>query len=467
MEKQEYGRYITDAISALNEELVGSNKKELITRIYQYIEQTHDLKITDEKRTSFYNTIYYFLRKMNIFKADEVNHRFDSMTSKQGFLDSLKKDLTDYPEKYKNIFTNQLPIKDDAEICVVDSKKSPAHDILYTILYFRDIRKFIGLKKIKRYSKKPLNTKLYAVFENIYKLNLAFAEYANLLTEQDKNLFYTHAVNYYHFLSEFDCVNKSNFNFEMMKHLVIYNRFVQSRDIKKLTEYNTRYFDSFSFVNVVYSGMLNAMKIEDLNIDYHNIHHLISAATYFLFSKYSKKMKHNYVSKLTEFFASDVYFSSVKYIVNYYNMFMNEVRGLFDETYYNYNVIIKEFDIILRYMLYNKFKNIVSANIKRYIGIASCARENMFVDVDIVDDNILYNNFLYSTEDPCENIAEKRFGNLYKEFFSKNNVDNKDDVTNVAVEMFRTSGKISIERYDRSSIRYGKKLYKLMREQLT
>lgn len=463
MKKQKYGKHILDAISALNNELLGSNKKDLINKIYHHIEQTTGLSINEENRTSLYNTIYYFLRKTNVFKADEVNHRFDSMTSKQGFIKTLKNDLVTRQEKYRNIFFGRSATVEDSDVCIIDSKKSPAHDILYTVLYFRDIRKLLILDNINQYSKKPLNDKLYSIFDNLYGLNDVFSKCVGLLSEHDRSTIEVNASDYYRFLSEFNCVNKSTFNFEIMRHLVVYNRFNQVRNLNMLSDCNNRYFDSFSFINIVYSKILTASSNE--NGQYDNIHYLINAATYFLFSKYSKKMKQNYVSKLVEFFASDVYFASVKYIIDYYNIFMNEVNSLFDLSYYNYGVIIKEFDIVLKYMLYNKFKNIVSANIKRYIGIATCSNETAYIDVDGVEDNVLYCNSLFSSEDPCENIEEKRFANIYNDFFSKCESINKNDITNVAIDMFH--GDLNILKYDKDTIKHGKRLYKLMKETLT
>lgn len=469
--KKDYKDVVNSVITSFEHQFVGMSKRSIINLVFDQI--TENKLIADFSRTSLYNTIYYFLRKRNVFKVEEIKYRFDSISSKLKFLDSVKVDMNDRWWFYHDLFFGEVerPVLAGGTKVIsgqlnylIDSKRGPEFDLLYTTLYFRDLRKVVNSDLYQIFVKRQLNDMLYGIFDSLYELDSVVKEFAASLDKTQIKQFMALITHFYGFLSEFNVSEYSRFHSEMIRNVNAFKKFIRETGNVTILEYNkNRFFDAITFVNIVYSCALRQLNHDSHMDAYLNIHYLINSTTYFVFFKFAKKLQRNNCNKLVDFFNSDLYFSYSRYIIEYYNMFYNEVAKIIDEFKNDSKETLFQFDIVLRYMLYNKFRNLVNANMKRYLSIDFDVTDSCFMDVDDVNDCVLYECNLYCDTEPVDEITDRKFSSICEQFFTLNDALNRDDVTNVAIELCNGNNGV-LWKYDEATREAGKMLVETLKE---
>ena len=441
MRKKEYKNVINSVIDLLIDQLVGDNKRELIGSVFRYIDE-NDL-IPDYNKTSLYNTIYYFLRKRGILKVVDVQHRFDSIDSKIKFLDDVRNDLSDRWWFYSELFfgdsgiptvESSIKLKSGTVNYIIDSRENETLDFLYTLLYFRDLRKLLSSDMETVFLKRELNRDLYSIISSLYDLENTAKTWALDLNEGHRHGLLSMITEFYGFLSVFDTDDYKKFLSSMVKQISAFRKFVVITGDKRILSFNkTRFFDSITFLNVVYLSALAALDPK-LYSSFSNIHYLVNSTTYYIFFKFARRLKGNHFDKLVDYFDSDFYFSYSKYIINYYSLFQTDARKLIEIAGGDKDSVFS-FDIFLRYMLYNKFRNLINANIKRFISIDFNVTEGSFLDVDELKDNVFFEHQIYSGSDPCEDITTQKFVTLCDTFFKDTDDGTRLNITNAAIDL--------------------------------
>ena len=469
MKKKSYKEVINGAITTLYEQFEGLSNRQVINMIFDHI-QNNNL-IEDFTVTSLYNTIYYFLRKRKIFKTEEIRYRFDSIDSKLRFLETLRGDIDERWWFYHDLFFGdvQRPVlAADTKVFsgnlnyLMESKKGGAYDMMYTLLYFRDLRKIITSDMCTVFVKKNLNDNLYKIFEDLYELDRLVFDMIKSLDEDQMKEFKSILINYYGFLSDFNAGEYKQFHSRMIKAVNSFRQFIKTTDYPEIMDYNqNRFFDAITFCNSVYSCALQCMVLGEEFNPYRSIHYLVSSTSYYVFFKFAKKLKDHHYNRLVDFFNSDLFFSYTSYIIQYYQLFQKEVRTILDNANQDTDIVMGEFDIVLRYMLYNKLRNLVNSNLKRFIGVDFNVNEGSFVDVDNINDSEMFESHLYCQSEPSQDIAASSFLSAYENFFKCHDGMNRDDVTNVAVEICNGG---CTNKFDPATVRAGMELVTLIRD---
>lgn len=477
--KKGYKEVVNAVISSLDGQFAGLSKRAIINKVFDHI--TENRLIDDFSRTSLYNTIYYFLRKRNVFKVEEIKYRFDSISSKLKFIGAVRQDLDERWWYYHDLFFGEVErpvLATGTKVLsgqlnyIIDSKIDGRFDFLYTMLYFRDLRKVVNSDLSQIFVKRQLNDMLYGIFDQLYEMDAVIERFAKSLNMDEKDRFLKLVTNFYTFLSSFDANDYSRFHTEMIRNVNGFKKFLKETGNAEVLEFNkNRFFDAITFVNVVCSCALRHLYNGEKFKDYLNIHYLVNSTTYFVFFKFAKKLQNNNFNRLVDFFNSDLYFSYSQYIIEYHRVFYKEVAKIIDEVEllgesnpsFSGNSMIK-FDIILRYMLYNKFRNLVNSNMKRYISIDFEVTDSCFVDVDDVNDCVLYECNLYCDSDPTEEMTQREFSGCYDDFLKNHCGVNRDDVTNVAIDI--CNGTFDPSKYDPQVQKAGMELVEILRKNI-
>lgn len=468
--KKEYKDVINNTITLLEPNFEGLTKRETITMIFDHIESNKLLE--DYEKISLFNTIYYFLRKRQIFSTQEIKYRFDSIDTKLGFLNDMREDLSDRWWFYQDLFFGNVRrpvISRDTKVLagnlnyIIDSTINPSYDMLYTMLYFRDMKKMLNSDVSDMFVKRRLNDKLYGIFDDLYDLDSLTQNCVFSMDSETKSVFFKLASEFYHFLSLFNVSEYRKFHSQMVKNINQFRAFIRKTNFPNILDYNkNRFFDAITFTNIVYSSMLRHMNKKGEFSAYTDIHYLISSTTYFVFFKFVKKMSDNYFDKLVDYFNSDLYFSYTRYIIEYYNLIQKEVKNILMNADKDVENDMVCFDIVLRYMLYNKFRNLINSNIKRYISVDIEVNAGSFTDVDSMTDCDMFECELYEEQDPTQKIINSDFSEILDKFFGCNCNINREDVTNVAIDI--CNGTKRFTQYDHETIKAGKKLVSVLRE---
>jgi hypothetical protein len=472
--KKEYKSVVMSVINEKSSEFTGLSKREIINVVYNHIIQNN--LIVDYSETSLYNTIYYFLRKKNIFNVEEINYRFDSILSKMKFLELLRGDMEERWWFYHDLFFGDVdrPVLDAKTKVVsgnlnyiIDSGIDSQYDFLYTLLYFRDLRKVVTSDMATMFVKRPLNSKLYGMFSELYKLDELTKIMVDKLSDQEKKQLLDIMINFFTFLSQFNNNEFAKLQATMIKSINVFKTFILNSSCPEILSYNKdRYFDALTFVSVVYTMILKHINVNPQLLVFTNILYLINSTTYFVFFKFSKKLKKQHFSKIVDYFDSDLYFSYIKYIVEYYNVFMNQAKKILEQAGNNADETLKEFDIILRYMLYNKLRNLINSNLKRYMSVDFDINDESFMDVNTINDYVLYECNLFCESDPEDSITEKKFTSIYEDFFKgREEGINKDDVTNIAIEICNGHTR-DFGEYDKRTLELSYELVALLKDEI-
>jgi hypothetical protein len=468
--KKKYKEVVNNVISLLQDKFNGCSKREIINMVYDHINSNK--LINDYAETSLYNTIYYFLRRRNIFKMDEIRYRFDSISSKLKFIDDVRNDIQDRWWFYKDLFFGSinrpiLPPKTKVVSgsldYIIESNKGPQFDFLYTLLYFRDTRKILSADMSNIIVKKELNEKLYTIMDDLYSMDDCVCEMILNLNDDQTTTLKSLMNQYFKYLSDFDMADLNGLHSGMVRNVNAFKRFITSTGNKAIFEYNkNRFFDTITFCNAVYICALQYLDLDwDFN-QYRSIHYLVNATSYFVFFKFAKRLKNGNMNKLDDFFNSDLYFSYVSYVIKYYEMFANDCAYILTSAGFNSKSTLLKFDIILRYMLYNKFRNLVNSNIKRFIGCEFEIHNGAFLNMDDLNDGELFNSNLYTNPEPCREITLQSLKNEIETFFSERNGINRDDVMSIATDICK--GSQDFKKYDPATIQAGRKLVILLKE---
>ncbi len=474
--KKDYNAVVNSVISSFEDQFTGLSKHEIMNLVFDHI--TSNNLIKDFSRTSLYNTIYYFLRKRNIFKVEEIRHRFDSISSKLKFIRDVRKDLDERWWYYHDLFFGEInrPVLDAGTKVlsgqlnyIIDSRRDSRFDFLYTMLYFRDLRKVVNSDLSHIFVKRQLNHMLYGIFDQLYDMDSVIGQFVKSLNDELRSKFLLIITDFYSFLSSFDSNEYQHFHTNMIRNVNAFKKFIKETGHTEVLEFNkNRFFDAITFVNIVCTYALRHMYACKQFTDYLNIHYLVNSTSYFVFFKFAEKLQKKNLSKLSNFFDSDLYFSYTQYIIEYYNVFYNEVARIIDEIDNNRGEffggsknILFTFDIVLRYMLYNKLRNLINSNIKRYISVDFDITDSCFVDLDDVNDCILYESKLYCDSEPSEEIVKREFTGVYEGFFKNHAGVNRDDVTNVAIDI--CNGTFDPSKYDPVVRNVGRELVEILR----
>lgn len=470
MAKNQYKSHILNAISVLGDKLDQSNKRKCIEQIYNYINEREP--ITGDK-TSYYNTIYYFLRKNGIFSSDKVRYRFDSSLSKNKFISELRNDISNRDEFYiKTFFSreNFKPIDDEVTAHIIDSGIGLEYDFLYTMLYFRDTKKIIQSDYSSSLSYRRLNDNLYNIFNSLYLFQKTIDNLFNQMSSNQvfelKNLI----VDFFNFLGNFDNTDYNKLKYAISRENNLFKKFFNKDGLIDILSLNSdRYFDNITFHYFIYISFLKHFSNDPELIYFNEPHYLVSSISFFVFIKFAYKLKEYHYSGISDFFTSDLYFSYCKYIIRYYNLFYNEIRSIM-KMVNRYNIFtvdadytLDQFNIILRYTMYNKLKNLLNANLKRFLGNIFDISSSMFVDVDDIGDYGVYINKIYENPVDPEDIDLSNLNSIYDSLFKSLNLDPKckDDITNIAIEL--CNGCLDFNGYDPSLINAGRKLVDTLR----
>lgn len=468
--KKEYKTVVNESISLLEHNFENKNKKQIIGMVYDYIKDNN--LITDFRKTSLYNTIYYFLRKRNIFKSEEINFRFDSISSKIKFVKLFRDDLDCRWWFYHDLFFGEIErpvLAADTKVIIgklnyiIDSKIDNRFDCLYTMLYFREVRKLINADSSSICVKRELNEKLYDIFNTLYSFDEYIKNMVNDLSPESRKKLIEHSTQFFGYLSEFNPNDYDKFYSDMIKNVNKLRFALKKSKYADIFNFNNgRFFDSITFNMLIHLGVLKYSTEFNKYNDFNNIHFMIQSAMFYVFFKFSKRLKKNHFIKMENFFDSDIYFSCTKYVVEYYNVFYKEVFSLLESGGFDAKETLFKFDIILRYMLYNKFRNLINSNMKRFLSINFDVSDHSFMDVDDVNDAVLYGCNLYYQSEPVEESVMKTCGDVCNKFFNENSISNRDDVTSAAFDIY--TGNIVEGKYKDDVVKLGNKLVDLLLE---
>jgi hypothetical protein len=88
------------------------------------------------------------------------------------------------------------------------------------------------------------------------------------------------------------------------------------------------------------------------------------------------------------------------------------------------------------------------------------------MDVNTINDYVLYECNLFCESDPEDSITEKKFTSIYEDFFKgREEGINKDDVTNIAIEICNGHTR-DFGEYDKRTLELSYELVALLKDEI-